>query len=68
VLRYLPIKSVRKNNAHPRSRREAITTRRKLWFVEEVRTKATDIGSLGHMAHDHHPAAHDHLAVSLPEA
>jgi hypothetical protein len=39
VLRHLSIKSVRKNTAHPRSRREEITIKRKLWSTGEVRTK-----------------------------
>jgi hypothetical protein len=46
VLRHLPLKSVRENTKHPRSRREAITTRRKLWSTREVRTKASITGSL----------------------
>jgi hypothetical protein len=45
VLRHLAIKSVRKNTTHLRSRREAITIRRKLWSTREVRSKATTMGS-----------------------
>jgi hypothetical protein len=46
VLWHLPIRSVRKNATHPQSRREAITTRRKVWSAEKVRIKATSTGSL----------------------